>query len=333
MTVARVSRGMPTIRDVAEKAGVSVGTASRSLNNQPGLSQATRDRVFQVAQELGYDLSNLRQTRLRRLSFLYHRLHNHLGSNPFYSHVLHGAEEVCRREKISLSFSSVGPDDRVQELIGWQDAEGLVCAGYFEPEVLDQLASLKLPVVLVDHWRPGMTCVNSDNFGGAYLATEHLLAQGRKRVAFIGGPLTHYSIAQRQQGYRHALLAHGLTLEPELEVFRDPPNFEDEGTDDAVQRLLALNSPPDAIFAFNDATALRAMRALQVAGRSVPEDIAIAGFDDVDASATAFPPLTTVRVDKEELGRRGVELLVTRQTDAQQLIVPVTLVVRASSGG
>lgn len=329
---ATESATSPTVRDVARHAGVSVGTVSRTLNNQPGIAQATRERVLHAVHQLGYDLANLRQGRLRRLSFLYHRQHNALTSNLFYSHVLHGVEEACRLEKINLSFSSLGPDDALAELIGRQEAEGLVCVGFFEPQQLAAIAQLRVPAVLVDHWRPNFACVNSDNFGGAYLATEHLIRQGRGRVAFIGGPLTHYSIAQRQQGYRHALLSNGLPLDPNLELPRDPIHSEDEGTESAVRRLLALSPRPDAVFAFNDATALRAMRALQLAGLRVPQDIAVVGFDDVDAAASALPPLSTVRVDKEELGRRGVELLLSRQTEPNQVIVPVTFVPRASSG-
>lgn len=322
--------GSPTVRDVAKIAGVSVATVSRSLNNQPGISAQTRQRVLRAASQLGYDLGNLRQSRPRRIMFLYRRQAQALGGNPFYSHVLHGVEEACREEKLGLSFSTVSAEDPLPELVARQEAEGLVCVGYFGPEQLRGIQALGLPTVLVDHWSPGFTTVNSDNFGGAYLLTEHLLHQGCTRIAFISGPQQHYSIAQRLQGYRHALLAYGHTPDPALEVSRMPLDAE-EGTESAVQHLLELPQRPDAIVAYNDATALQALRACRAAGVSVPADMAVVGFDDLDGSAGSFPRLTTIRVDKEGLGQRGVESLLTRPAEAAQLILPVTLVVRESS--
>ena len=324
----------PTIRDVAKHAGVSVATVSRSLNNQVGISEDTRQRVFSAANELGYNLSNLRQqqgrSRLKRVSFLYRRLKETVGGNPFYSHVLHGVEDACRTEKLGLSYSSIGGEDQVPELVARQEADGLVCVGYFEPEQLRAVLTLNLPTVLVDHWYPGFTCVNSDNFGGAYLLTEHLIHQGFRRIAFVSGPQTHYSIAQRVQGYRHALLAHGLTLDPRLEAARFPLE-EEEGTESAMRQLLQLEDRPDAVFAFNDATALQALRICQMQGLRVPDDIAVVGFDDLSSAALAFPTLTTVRVDKEALGSRGVEALLHSSSSGALITLPVSLVVRESS--
>lgn len=324
----------PTIRDVAKHAGVSVATVSRSLNNHPGITDTTRQRVVSAASELGYDLSNLRQqhgrSRLKRITFLYRRQRESAGGNPFYSPVLHGVEEACRTEKMGLSYSSVGSDDPLPELIARQEAEGLICVGYFEPRQLEAVLALNLPAVLVDHWYPGFTCVNSDNFGGAYLLTEHLIEQGYRRIAFISGPQTHYSIAQRVQGYRHALLAHGLLPDPALEAARFPLD-EEEGTESAVHRLLQLEKRPDAIFAFNDATAFKAMRVCQMQGLRVPEDLAIVGFDDLVGAALSFPPLTTVQVDKEALGSRGVDCLMNPTSSDALITLPVSLVIRETS--
>lgn len=322
--------GSPTVRDVARHAGVSVATVSRSLNNQPGISADTRQRVLDAASSLGYNLGNLRPARPRRVVFLHRRESQTVSDNPFYSHVLHGVEDACRAEKLGLSFCSVAHDDPVPELIARQEADGVVCVGYFEPHQLRSVLELNVPAVLVDHWFPGMTCVNSDNFAGAYLLTRHLIELGRRRIAFINGPLTHYSIAQRQQGYRHALLAYGLTPDSALEVPRDP--LDDEaGTDSAVQRLMRLPQPPDAIVAYNDATALSVLRSCQRLGLSVPSDVAVVGFDDLASAAQSIPPLTTIRVDKQALGRQGVEYLLNRTPEPQQLVLPVALVVRGSS--
>ncbi|WP_281255800.1 substrate-binding domain-containing protein [Deinococcus hopiensis] len=178
----------------------------------------------------------------------------------------------------------------------------------------------------------GFACVNSDNFGGAYLMTKYLIERGYGRIAFISGPQTHYSIAQRVQGYRHALLAHGLIPHPHLEVPRAPLD-EEEGTESAVLRLLGQQERPDAIFAFNDATALQALRTCQMQGLRVPEDTAVVGFDDLSSAPLSFPPLTTVRVDKEALGSRGVEVLLNPASAGTLITLPVSLVIRESAVG
>ncbi|WP_170928382.1 LacI family DNA-binding transcriptional regulator [Deinococcus hopiensis] len=142
---------------MAKHAGVSVATVSHSLNHQVGISEETRQRVFSAASEPGYNLGNLRQPqgpqRLKRVTFLHRRLPEGVGRNPFYSHVLQGVEDACRAEKLGLSYSSLGREDRLPlpELVARQEAGGLVCAGYFGSEQLRGILALALPTVLVDH--------------------------------------------------------------------------------------------------------------------------------------------------------------------------------------
>lgn len=321
-------RSSVTIQELARATGVSIGTVSRALRQQGGLSETTRQLVLNAALELGYDTANLHASKLRRISFLLHRHHTGLSANPFYSHVLHGVEDECRRRGLSLHFTSLGAGDNAAEVIGRHGTDGLLCAGFVEPALLEQLRGLKLPLVLIDHFAPGLPSVNSDNFGGAHQATTHLLHSGRRRVAFIGGP-DHHSIRGRWLGYRQALYDAGVPADPALDVRRDPLESE-EGAAGAMRSLLALREPPDAVFAFNDTSAVFAMRACQEAGLKVPEDVAFVGFDDLDAAALTHPPLTTLRIDKGALGARGVELLLER-TERRQLELPVRLIVRASS--
>jgi len=318
-----------TVRDIAKRAGVSIGTVSRALKNQPGVGEATRAHILRVAREMGYDLGSLRPAKLRRVSFL-HRQHYSPASNSFYAPVLHGVEEACRRAGLVLSLSAVSLEDSVFGLLQRHGADGLICVGYFEPELLEGMRQSEVPVVLVDHWAAGLPSVNSNNLGGSHAATAHLIAQGLRRIAFIAGELQHYSIGERLRGYRQALWEAHLPADPTLEVTRDPPDRE-QGTVPAVQRLLALPKPPEAIVAYNDATALQAIRVCQGAGLRVPGDIAIVGFDDLPAAEHSHPPLTTVRVDKELLGRTGVELLLRPKGEIAHLTVPAELIVRQSS--
>ncbi|WP_179405551.1 LacI family DNA-binding transcriptional regulator [Burkholderia guangdongensis] len=320
-----------TIRDVARAAEVSIGTVSRALKNQPGLSEATRARVVDVARRLGYDSAQLRP-RIRRLTFLLHRQHNGFPASPFFSHVLHGVEDACRERGIVPTLLTVGPNDDVLRQMRPHAPDALAVAGFVEPETVAALAATGRPLVLIDLWAPGVRSVNIDNATGALLAMRHLFALGRTRVAFIGGPPAHYSITQRAIGYRRAFFEAGRLFDPALEATIDAGLDPDAGAARAMARLLDAPGPrPDAVFAYNDAAALAAQRVCLARGLAVPDDIAIVGFDDIPAAAHANPPLTTLAVDKEALGRRGVELLLADAPERTEICLPVELIVRAST--
>lgn len=322
----------PTIRDIARLSGVSVASASRALKNQPGIAEPTRQRIVQAAQELGYDFGNLKRNKIRRVSFLMHRNHNTLVDNPFYSEVLHGAEDACREANLSLSFSLVDSSESIEDLLSRQEADALMLVGYFESSLLEHLAKTPILAVLIDHWAPQFVCINSDNFGGSYRLTQHLIRSGRKRIAFMAGPLAHYSIAQRQLGYRQALWHSGQTPDPTLEVSREPPDST-QGAYTTMCRLLELPQTPDAVVCFNDDTAIQVIRSCKEAKLKIPQDIAVVGFDDIREAALTKPPLTTVQVDKQALGREGIRALLELQQGQEvgQIVVPTKLIVRSSS--
>lgn len=315
-----------TMRDIADLVGVSPGTVSRALKNQSGLREETRQLILRCATELGYNVINLRPNKLKRISFLTSRLPN-LTINPFYAPILHGIEDACHDEEIALSYISLRPSDRVSEIVQRHEADGLLCVGHFEPKLIDRIAALGLPLVLIDHWVPGIASVNIDNSKGAKQAVAHLVQHGYKRIAFIGDT-AQYPIKERLFSFRHALFAAGIPTDPTLEVSPETP-YTRTGTEAAVQGLLKLESRPDALFIPNDESALWAIQICLDAGLRVPEDIAIVGFDDIHAASHASPPLTTVRVDKELLGRSGLELLVARS--GAQTQIATELIVRGST--
>lgn len=321
-----------TLRDIAEATGLSIGTVSRALKNQAGMTEQTRRKVREAALGLGYDFAQLKKGRIRRIAFLLHSQHNTLASSPFFSPVLHGAEEACRREGVALSFIAVGPAEPVLGQIRLHQPDAIVCAGFFEPEILAALQTVGKPIVLVDMQRRGFTSVNPDNMRGGYLATQHLLRCGRKRIAMLSGSLAHYSIQQRNRGFRQALFDNKVHADPDLEVIV-PAGEGDEGVADAMRTLLSLPKRADAVFCYNDSTALAAMKFCLNEGLKIPYDIAIVGFDDIGAAAAAIPPLSTIRVDKEALGRAGVELLLQQAAEESQaqITMPVEMIVRESS--
>lgn len=319
--------GDVTVRDIATAAGVSVGTVSRALKNQRGLSDETRRHVRQVAADLGYDLSRLRSGKAPRLVFLIHRHHSNFAVNPFFAEVMHGVEEGCRQFGVAPTLLSARQGDAVGKLLKLHEPDALLVAGYFEDEVLAQLTDLGLPLVLVDGWIPGCAAVNPDNTGGGYQATRHLLDLGRQRIAYIAGSLAHFSIRERSRGYRRALFEAGVLADPDLEALA-PPGLDDaEGAAAAMRTLLRRRLRPDAVFAYNDSAALAAMRVCLNAGLRIPEDIAFVGFDDIPAARYGAIPLTTLRVDKQELGRTGVEMLVGGGAMPQEMVMGVELMV------
>lgn len=320
-----------TIRELAQAAGVSIGTVSRALKGQPGLSEHTRSQVLEVAQKLGYDVGKLRTGKPRRMLFLYSRHLGSLANNPFYSYVLHGAETVCREAGVPLSIMSVVAGDDIPSQVRRHEADALLGAGYFDPEAMDGIRRCELPLVLVDHFFPGVRCINDDNQLGAWLATRHLLEGNPRRIGAIFGPLAHYSTALRAKGFRRALFEAGRLFDPDYEVTLDPAlEYRDAGRD-AMRRLLELPEPPDAVFAYNDSTALLGMEVCQEHGLRVPEDIRFIGYDDIEEALHSKPPLSTVKMDKEALGLMAARALIEGDVEPNDASLPVELVVRESS--
>jgi len=324
--------GEVTIRQIARAANVSTGTVSRALKNEPGLTEATRQKVLEAARAIGYDFCKLRPKRIRRLTFLLHRQHNTASSSPFYSPVHEGAEEACRKHGIALSFAAIGPADGLFDQMRVHMLDGIVCAGFFEPEMLSALRATGKQLVLIDMKLRGYSSVNPDNFMGGYLATKHLIDTGRTRVGLICGSLAHYSIRERARGYRQALFDAGILADPQFDaVLPDGVSLE-AGAWETMETLLSRRRPPDAVFCYNDSAALVAMRCCVAKGLKVPHDVAIVGFDDISNAVLGHRPLTTLRIDMKALGALGVELLLTGpHAEPVEKTVPVELIIRGSS--
>jgi len=318
------------VRDIAQKAGVSVGAVSRALNHRPGLSEETRQRVMQVAQEMGYDFSRLRDEKIKKILFILHRQHNTASAMNFYSPVLLAVEDACRECNIALSFLAMGPTDNVTQQVRQHSPDALLCVGFIEPELMAELRKLPQPMVLVDHAIPGMVSINPDNYQGGIVLTQHLIEKGYHRIAFLASSLAHYSIRQREKGYRQALFDAGMLMSPQYEVTAPALTELTPSLEYALDELMALPEPPDALFCYNDAAAIVAMNYCHQNGIRVPEDLAIVGFDDIDLSSHLTPALTTIAIDKESLGKRAVEELICRSS-ADNILLPVQLRLRNSA--
>ena len=335
---------MVTIRDVARLAGVSPATVSQALNGRGRVDVRTRDRVAQAASKLRY-APNLNGRRLARrraesVALLQGRNMTTLFSDSFYRVVLSGMAEVTQARGYSLVFipppADGATDADLDRLLGHGVVDGALVVGALDAKVLLAVRGRGLPIVLVDNFVPGvdLPAVLPDYQAGARLATAHLLGLGHRRVAFLGAAVSYPFGWQTFEGYAEALAARGIGQDPAL-VRRTEIGVE--AATSATRSLLDLPHPPTAVFAVTDAMAIGALRAAREREVRVPERLAVVGMDDIEMSAYTDPPLTTVRVAKDAMGRLAAEWLIGliegSAPPRPDPSVPAELIVRASCGG
>jgi DNA-binding LacI/PurR family transcriptional regulator len=305
-----------TIKEVARAAGVSPMTVSRVLNDRPDVSATTRQRVQGVIHELGYRPNAVARSLIRGESLS-------LGVAVFGlehygpSHTVVGVEKMAEELGYSMVVALMhlgNPRRKTQEQIlsnlSSRQVDGIVWAIAEHEDNRDwlcrQARELPIPVVFLNMKpRPDVTMVAINNYGGARQATEHLLKQGYRRIGHIAGPMNWWEAAQREAGWRDAVHESGLPTKG-LEVFGD---WSAASGDAGMQRLLEQAPDIEALFASNDQMALGALRAARSAGRRVPEDLAVVGFDDIPEAAYFHPPLTTIRQDLQRMGTLAVQLV------------------------
>ena len=343
--MGRTPSNKPTSFDIAYRAGVSQPTVSRALRGSKSVSLATRQRIEEIARELHYTVdknaSSLRSQRANTIALLFFEEPgpDEAQINPFFLSMLASITRQCANRGLDLliSFQKMADDWHVQ----YQDshrADGLILLGYGDYTLYEQRLT-----ELVGHgthfvrWGSvredniGAT-VGSDNFGAGRLAGEHLLARGRRRIAFLGQADEHYpEFADRYRGLCAALSEAGIAPDPALQ--RHAVSSEHSGAA-AAEQLIASGSPFDAVFAGSDLIAIGAIRALAAAGRSVPADVAVVGFDDLPAASMTTPPLTTIMQDLRGAGELLVETLLAQLGDHQPppRTIPARLIVRQSCG-
>lgn len=325
------NRRNTTLRDLAAAAGVSIGTVSRALKNQPGMSEHTRASILLQAQALGYDSSRLRLEKPRRMLFLSNATQAALSEASACVRILQGVEQVCRQQEVALGLLSLGADDPIRASIRRCDPDVLLLAGYFDDSMLAEIRRTELRMVLADHFAADRFCVNDDNINGALLATRHLFEQGCQRVAIMGESLLMYPFVLRVRGYRQALYDARRLADPDLEVSTDATKPFAQAVESAMHQLLELPEPPDGVVACSDEVALCAMRVCMQRGLRIPEDIAFVGYGDLPAAAYHSPALSSIRVDKEELGQRAADQLINGYATQGEELLPVELLARASS--
>jgi LacI family transcriptional regulator len=336
--MSQTSSKRSTIAEIAAKAGVSIPTVSRVLNNRPDVAPATRERIEQVIKESGFIHSRVKNV-LKESSGILDMLVPDL-SNLYSVEIVRGVEDVLERTelRLALSLTHDSPDFEQRWLAkvmdGATDGAILVLA-QGQSSRLDMLQRNKIPFVVVDHrgeLGADVPSVGATNWLGGRQATEHLLSLGHRRIAIISGDAALRCSRDRIAGYRAALEDAGITVDAEL---IRPGAFAQQTGYEQMCALLDLPEPPTAIFAGSDAQAMGVYSALRTRGLSIPEAMSVVGFDDVPLASIITPALTTVRQPLVEMGRVAttmlLRLIAEELLDTMRVELTTNLVVRESS--
>lgn len=342
------SGGRPTLEEVAARAGVGRGTVSRVINGSPRVSEATRAAVEAAVAELGYVPNTaaraLAANRTDAIALVVPEPETRFFTEPYFSDMLRGVGAALSDTEMQLLLIFAGSDRERQRLAQYLAAhrvDGVLLVSVHADDPLpDMLSQLEIPAVISGPRSADetLTSVDSDNYGGARQAVEHLVSRGRRTVAHITGRLDVYGAQRRVDGYRDSLREAGHQVD---ELLIEPGDFSEGGGRRAMEALLERRPDLDAVFAASDVTAAGARQALREAGRRIPGDVALVGYDDSAIARHMEPPLTSVRQPIEEMGRAMTDLLLrevadrrpsaTRELERRQMVLATELVERASS--
>jgi DNA-binding LacI/PurR family transcriptional regulator len=334
-----------TIKDVAARAGVSYQTVSRVINDHPLVSDTTRQKVKQAIADLNYRPSlaarSLPGRRSYVIGFIVPYDPDYLIRDPHLLAQISGADVEANAYGYNLLLSTAGDSkqglEAYERFVRNHVGDGaLVIETACSKAGGELLARQDYPYVSLgrDLGNPNAYVVCSDNRDGGKQITRHLLAKGHRRIGIINGPPIGAvaGLQDRLEGHQQALGEAGLSFDPALMVYGD---YTRDSGERATQQLFALPDPPTAIFALNDRMAMGAIRALQVAGLRVPEDVTVVGYDDIPAAADFNPPLTTVRGAARKVGQLAAHMLFKlidgETVEEKEVILPAELVIRGSS--
>jgi len=332
-----------TIRDVAKKAGFSLSTISLVLNNKGYVSETKKQKILNIIKDLDYHPQRSARGLASKLSgnIGFILTEDHFSqSEPFYTRIFLGAEFEARKHNYYILLTTVGKNVKethdIPRFFLEHNVDGVIIAGKIGASWIEYINSKHIPVLLVDYVAPRVSNITIDNRLGAGLVVQHFLDGGHKKIGFIGGDIRHPSIHERFTEYQNVLLATGVTPSEQWYDI-DQVNTTQSNGYEATKKLFNGNdNKPTAIFAANDAMAIGCMQYLKENGFRIPQDIAIAGFDNIEAGLHVEPRLTTVNVHREEMGtlalRRIVEMVKEKSGVVTKTITPVELVIRDSSG-
>jgi len=327
------------MQDIAKIANVSTSTVSRTINNPESVQKETRDRVLEVIKKLNYKPNLIaRQFRTREAKVILVIVPDI--ANMFFSKILRSIEQVASANGYKVLLCDTNNDIKKErayiDLLEQKQADGVILlTAKLDKEELEEVAS-EFPVVLACEYLDDLhvPMVFTDSVNSAKEITEHLIHLGHTKIAHITSHMNSVLGTYRLEGFKAALTAHNLDINPDY--IQQSDNTEVSGFDQ-MQTLLELETPPTAVFAFNDEMAIAAYRAIKEKGLKIPEDIAVVGFDNLEASTYVTPMLTTINQSRHKIGETATQLLLDlmqgRSLKEKNCIIENTLVVRESCGG
>src|SRR6266516_1098988 len=327
-----------TIAEIAAQAGVSIPTVSRVLNGRPDVAPATRARIEQIIKESGYNRSSAAKGLRNESNGIIDLVVPGL-ENTYVTEIVRGVEEALERTglRLALSFTqdaSLGERQWLDKIAARATDGAILVLAHGQSSRLDELRRRGIPFVVVDHrgeLGPDVPSVGTTNWAGGRMAVEYLLSLGHRRIAIIAGPASLRCSLDRIAGYRAALEAAGVSIDPEL---IRPGDFRLQSGYTQTSALLALPHPPTAIFAGNDLQAMGVYKALYLRNISVPERMSVIGFDDIPLTTIVSPSLTSVRQPLFDMGRVATTMLLRLiagvSLDSSRVLLPTTLITRES---
>lgn len=332
--------GRPTLEAVAARAGVSRGTVSRVINDSPRVSERTRRQVLAIVEELGYVPNHAARTLVTRrtdtVALVVSEPEERVFTEPFFAGVLRGIGSALSAAGLQLLLAMAHAPlerGRLERYLAGNHVDGVLLLSQHDRDTLPELLGrARIPLVLGGGRQDqAVVYVDVDNAGGARQAVTHLVVTGRTAIATITGAADMRAGRDRLAGYLDGLAGAGLPADAALIARGD---FGPDSGARAMRELLARRPGLDAVFAASDPMALEAVRVLRAAGRRVPEDVAVIGFDDSDVARHADPPLTTVHQPVEQMGREMARLLLAQIRERavpRPVVLPTHLALRDSA--
>ena len=331
---------MPTLRDVAKRAGVSTATVSKVLSNTPYFTEATRQKVEQAIRELGYSPNlparALASGKTEIIAVVFPFVNDPLFTDPFVLHMLQGIEAACHERGYNLLLSTPrlsadGPDDQYFRLLQSRYLDGVIALDNVPlVSVLDPARAQGIPCVAIGY-HPAGHYVRTDDYGGGLQGMQHLIQLGHRHIGIISVAQTlNFAVNYRLDGMRAASETHGLDYDA-LPVAEG--DFSVSGGAAQAARLLEHHPHLTALICLNDRMAMGAVQYLHALGKRVPEDVSVIGYDDIPAAAISTPPLTTIDNQAPILGQSAARLLfdLLDGQQVQSMVLPTQLVARAST--
>lgn len=310
-----------TIRDIAERAGVSLATVSNALNNRKGVNEENRTRIMHIARQMGYKLPRTVSHDDYIRLVMYKRNGQVLTETQYYQEIIAAIEEECRQSAVELQSTTIDVErdndymQMIKEVCREECAGILVLATEMRSVDLDPFLRAISPIVLLDNIFPhiAVNAIAVDNESAGYMATQRLLYMGHRRIGHITYNLQTNNTVMRRRAYEQAMRECGVTVR-EDDIWKVSPGMEEAYAD--MKNLLKIrqNHIPTAFFACNDITAAACIRALQDSGLRVPEDVSIIGMDDLSICVQCNPPFSSVRVLRKEMGKAAVRRIMDIKT-------------------